>query len=136
MKMKTTFAVLGATVLLLPAAATAATFNYVDSMGMVRSIEADSSMQAIANAPNIHPRSGVAIDRGLVDVGDDVAVGGSGDASMSGSNRYHYVTVNGEVRTVTANSAMEVLNMNDIHPHSGAAVDTGMIEAGMDVPGT
>lgn len=134
--MKKTFAILGAAVLFSPVAATAATYNYVDMTGMVESIEANSPMAAMALATDIHPRSGVAIDQGLLDEGDDVAIGGSGDASMGGTaGTYHYVTVNGEVNTVSASSASQVMMMSDIHPHSGVAADQGLLNDGMDVPG-
>lgn len=134
--MKKAFAMLGAAVLLSPVAATAATYNYVDTMGNVDSVEANSPMAAMAIAGDIHPRSGVALDDGDLDSG--TAIGGSGDASVSGGTpgTYHYVTVNGEVNTVSASSASQVMMMSDIHPHSGVAVDQGILQDGTDVPGT
>jgi hypothetical protein len=132
--MKKVFAMLGAAVLISPVVATAATYNYVDMTGMVESIEASSPMQAMTLATDIHPRSGVALDEDDMDAG--TAIGGSGDTSGGTANTYHYVTVDGEVKTVSAPSAAQVLMMSDIHPHSGVAVDEGLLDEGTDVPGT
>lgn len=45
--------------LVVPAAASAAMYAYVNQAGEVRTVEATDANTAITIAPNIHPRSGV-----------------------------------------------------------------------------
>jgi major membrane immunogen (membrane-anchored lipoprotein) len=123
--MKTTFAVLGAAILLSPAVM-AATYSYVDAQGMVRSTQADSAAQALT-VSNIHPRSGVAIESGAM-------IGGSVDATNPDESMYAYVDTTGTIRMVSADSAAEALMTSGIHPHSGVAANAN-VNVGADVPG-
>jgi hypothetical protein len=55
--------------------ASAATYAYVDAVGEVKSVVADTWMAAIISAPNIHKNSGVMLLRTAADftiIGDDV----------------------------------------------------------------
>lgn len=60
----------------IPAAAFAATFAYVDQAGDVRTVEAATPQAALVTAPNIADRSGVMLLDSTEDtevVGDDVS---------------------------------------------------------------
>lgn len=59
-------------VMILPVFANAASYAYVDATGEVKSVTADTWMNAITIAPNIHPHSGVLL---LSDAGDFTIVG-------------------------------------------------------------
>lgn len=50
---------IAALLLVLPALSDAATFAYVNQNNEVTSMQAATALQALATAPNIHPRSGV-----------------------------------------------------------------------------
>lgn len=110
----------------IPALTFAATYHYVTVEGDVEAVEANTAAEALMTAPNIHPNSGVAIDRGLLEENDDVdvPVGGTG-----GANMYAYVSVTGEVKVITASSPSAAISAAyDIHPHSGVAIVVDMDE--------
>jgi hypothetical protein len=125
----------GAAFLLTPLASFAATYHYVDTSGTVRTVSADNAAQAYAQAYNIAPHSGVTLDTGVLDSGDTVTGTNTGTASGS-VNEFHYVDANGVVRTVTATTPSQALNVaTGIDVHSGVAVDRGVLDSGDTVPG-
>lgn len=134
--------ILGAAVLLSPAAAFAATYHYVDQFGVVQSVEADSASEAFMLATNIDENSGVTLDTGTLDEGEMVAVDatvtGGGEVLGTGGadyDSYVYVDVTGTVQSVEADSAMEAFidAAPVIHPNSGVAIDLGIVEVGEEV---
>ena len=119
---KTFLALAGLLVVGIPLFSFAATYHYVSVEGDVEAVEANSAAEALMTAPNIHPNSGVAIDRGFLEANDDVdvVVGGTG-----GADTYAYVDSTGQVRTITAQSpAAAIAGATNIHPQSGVAIVT------------
>ncbi|HEU4677774.1 MAG TPA: hypothetical protein VFS75_03610 [Candidatus Paceibacterota bacterium] len=134
---------------MFPLLSSAATYHYVDQSGVVRDVEAPNAQTAIMIAPDRDPHSGVAIDEGDIEPGMEVAsvagsdAGGSnGNGSDNGSlngtggpNTWHYVTDAGLTATVEAPSPeVALMRATNIDPHSGVAIDEGMIEDGEFVP--
>jgi hypothetical protein len=136
--------ILVAAAVLLPAASFAATYNYVDTSGSVRTVSADSATAAIAVAPDRAAHSGVAIDNGVVAgsvAGASTSAGtgtpGVPSTGLAANGNYDYVNVSGMVKTVSAGSPQEALfAAGDIAMHSGVAADTGTLQDGTTVPGT
>lgn len=119
---KTLLALAGVVAVTVPAVTLAQTYHYVSVEGDIEAIEADTAAEALVMAPDIHPNSGVAEDRGLLEEGmdADVPVGGTG-----GANMYAYVDITGEVETITApNPSVAITAPADIHPNSGVAIVT------------
>jgi len=124
--------------LVLPAVSLAATYHYVDTSGTVRSVEATSATDAMNNAVNMAPHSGVALDQGVLDSGDKVTGGGTMSTGNSTpvANQYHYVDVTGTVRNITASSPAQALALAvNKDPHSGVIADAGVLESGDSVNG-
>lgn len=121
----------------------ASTYYYVDMDGEVRTTTADNAIEARMTADDIDPNSGVllapaASNNPLVDIdtNEDVEV----DTTTYDVGVYYYVDMNGEVRTVVADTAVEArMTADDIDPNSGvlaapAASNPNVhIEAGEDV---
>lgn len=100
-----------------PAIMFAATYNYVDVSGNVQTVVAGSASEAMADATNIHPRSGVAIASGAF-----VDVGGSAEAPVvsGGTMTYQYVNTSGEIVDVEAMNALQAFDRAvNIAPRSG-----------------
>lgn len=121
---------LSTALLLLPLASFAATYDYIDANGIVQSVQAGSANEAMARATNMDLHSGVKLDAGALDVGDNVfGVGGSGDAS--GTHLYHYIDRNGIVQDVRARNEVEAMGLAvNMDPHSGVKLDQGMLQQG------
>lgn len=110
---KTPFlAVIAAMGLLLavPLGVQAITYHYIDIEGEVQTIEAGNASEALnvarVNGPTIH--SGVKVDAGILDEGDTFA------------NIYHYVDINGNLKSIQAASMDAALFLaTDKHPQSG-----------------
>ena len=87
--------------------ASAQEYTYVDTASNLRVEEANGPMQAIAQAEDIHPRSGV--------------VEGRLDANTtSDGETYLYINTEGELRSTVSTDPMIVINTaEDIHPRSG-----------------
>jgi hypothetical protein len=129
----------------LPMLSYAATFHYVDLTGEIGSIEAPNASVALATAPDIHPNSGVVLDAGLLEEGDNAfAFGVGGDADVAGVSisvvsdgliTFQYVDVNGDVDSVEARNATEAMLLADnIHPNSGVYIaETNPIPESVDV---
>lgn len=121
-----TFALL-AGIATLPLTSLAATYYYVDTTSEVGSVEANSASQAlVASDADRAPHSGVVIDRGFLETGDDVQ--GEVAGASTGLTLYDYVDVFGKVEDVAAVNAEQALMLAaDIHPHSGV-VNTEMTD--------
>jgi hypothetical protein len=124
----------------LPLLTSAQTYHYVTQSGITADVDASSATEALVTAPNIAYNSGVAIDRGLIKPGMDIdnpasvttaPYGVGGDAEVQ---TYFYVDVNGIVKSVIApNAAIAISKASDIAPHSGVALDQGLLQAGLPV---
>lgn len=116
-KFKTTLIALAISA--LPVLALASTYQYVDTGGNLRSVEANSPTQALATAPNLHIHSGVMLVSGNATVvqlpNTGTVVVGTGNGSF-----YRYVDTNGNLRGVWATSAAAALvTAPNIGMHSG-----------------
>jgi len=110
-----TLAVLG-----LPAVSLANTYQYVDSGGVLRSMQANSAVQALATAPNIGLHSGVV----LVTIGG-TGTGGSYESVTTGNTFYQFIDRNGKIQSVNAASASIALaSAPNIAPNSGVILVT------------
>jgi hypothetical protein len=133
---------LGAAALaLVPFTSMAATYHYVNTSGETASVEAPDAQTALAIAPDRHPNSGVAIDEGMIDDGEDVtapAASASGDTSLygtGGADTYSYVNQAGVTAMVTApNPETALVTAPNIDEHSGVVIYVGDIEPGTPVP--
>ncbi len=101
-----------ASVLAVPAATIAATYNYVDTSGNISAVSANSAAEALT-VSNLAPHSGVML-------------AGSGGLTMTGfvpvtggASTYAYVDVNGNISSVNANSAAQALTASNIASNSG-----------------
>lgn len=116
----------------LPGIAFAENYFYINTSGSVQAVTAASPEAALALATNKAPRSGVAVDMGVLDVGDSV----SGGQTMSDGHQYHYIDQSGTVRTITAMSPAHAFSLAvGIASHSGVALDAGVLHAGDSVSG-
>jgi len=90
----------------------AATYDFVDSSGNLRSVTANSSSEALLIAPNIGLHSGVVLHNG-----SNPVVVYTGSVS---SGQYLYVNSSGIAVAVNANSVAEAFaRAINISPHSG-----------------
>lgn len=135
-------------VALLPFTTSAATYHYVTVDGETASVEAASPEDAFAQARDIAPHSGVALDAGYIEPGMEVPSvalsvgteepmvnGGEEVLGTGGSNTFHYVTTEGVTATVQADNPETALAIApDRAQNSGVAIDEGLIEEGMTVP--
>ena len=129
---------------LVPLISSAATYHYVDVEGETATVEAPNANTAIEIAPNRHPHSGVAIDRGEIEPGTDVTsgvvAGASTDTSVSifgtgGAATYAYVNQSGMTAMVNASSPeTALLRAPNIDENSGVVIYVGDIEPGTPVP--
>jgi hypothetical protein len=120
--MKKLFIVASALALGFPVAAFAATYDYVDTTGTMRTIVADSAAQALAIAPNIALHSGVAIHTGTIASASLPTVLGVSFTPSGFLHTYQYVDIAGNMRTVQAGSPAEALQIApNIAPNSGVA---------------
>jgi hypothetical protein len=120
-KITATLAVL--TMLVLPTVSFANTYLYVDSGGRLQSMQANSSTEALATAPNIKFNSGVM----LVSAGEFIGgIGGSFESPVNLSGTfYQFVDVNGNIQSINAGSSAEALaNAVNIAPNSGVILVT------------
>ena len=112
----------------------ATTYMYVDVNGDLRTIEADSAAEAIAEAPARDPNSGVILASEMT---GSVAIGGgngtvvSGDAgndvAAPGETGFVYVDTQGNLRTVYARTAAEaIIEAEGRDPNSGVIVASNM----------
>lgn len=114
----------------VPTLAQAAAYNYVDSAGNVGVVMADTWTSALASAPGIHPRSGVA----LVNSAD--GVGGTLEGViLPDIERYQYVNQRGEVKSTEAMSPAQAFEQaENIALHSGVILaEEDPIPAGEEV---
>jgi len=102
---------------IIPAAAFAATFDYVNTAGNIAAISANSPAEAL-NASDIAPASGVMLAAGNTTMTGFVSVS-SGPLQV-----YTYINVNGYSSQVTAASAAQALTVGDIAPGSGVMLFT------------
>lgn len=118
-----TLAVLG-----LASSALAATYQYVDTSGNLRSVEANSPEQAIAIAPNIALHSGVALSSGTAFLTGTYTGNYTGSGVVTNQDTgitysvttYQYVNTSGQVQAIQATSAEQAFEMAvNIAPHSG-----------------
>ncbi|MDP3880698.1 MAG: hypothetical protein Q8Q32_00760 [bacterium] len=94
----------------LASVAMAATYQYVDVNGNLLTIVADNPTEAINNAPNRAPSSGVVlVSSASLSSGTVLGVSTLTATVTSGTELYAYVDVSGNVRTVVASSAAEAL---------------------------
>ncbi len=111
MKTTTTFLLAGLA-LVLPAITSAAVYQYVDTSGFVRSLEAVNAEDALRRVPALggDPRTGVMLYSGTVQNG--------GPTSATGL--YGYISANGTYKVISASSPAAALALaTDIHPQSG-----------------
>jgi hypothetical protein len=109
----------------IPALSFAHTYHYVSVSGEVKAVEADTAAEAIMTPSDIHPNSGVAIDRGLIEPGMNLNAPGV-PLGTGGGNIYAYVDITGAVETIVAQSpTMAIASATNIHPNSGVAIMTG-----------
>lgn len=109
------------TVVVLPTVSLASTYQYVDNAGKIQSVEANSSSQALAIAPNIAPHSGVILGK-IANTGTTYDPGTTTNTSGS---FYQYVDVNGNVQSVNApNASTALATAPNISPHSGVILVT------------
>ncbi len=95
---------------LIPVAAFAATYDYVNTSGTLQTVSAPNAEVAIATAPNIAPDSGVMLDNGSP-VTTTVS---------SGDPIFQYVTTAGMLATIhAANSTIAIQTAPNIAPNSG-----------------
>ena len=121
-------AVLTLTILGLTSSAFAATYQYVDTAGNLRSVEANSPEQALAIAPNIGIHSGVDLYSGTA-LNSTTYTGnytGSGLASNQdtgvtyNATTYQYVNTSGQLQTIPATNAEQAFSLaTNIAPKSG-----------------
>lgn len=121
----------------LPAATFAATYHYVDTTGTVRTVEAVNANDAFNHAANIAVHSGVTLDQGLLEAGDQIPVANAtGMTASNGMASYRYVDMTGTVREVIAASPNAALMMaTDRDPNSGVLIYQGQVHVGQAVPG-
>ncbi len=125
--------------LALPTASLAATYHYVNTSGEIQDTNAANAEQALAQAINIAPHSGVVLDMGFLNAGDSASLpGGTTTDANYPSGTYQYINVNGDVKTVVAANASEALvAATGLALHSGvvniAATGTA-ISPSADVP--
>jgi len=120
-------------IMLVPFLSSAATYHYVAVTGETASVEASSAEEAFAKAHDIAPNSGVALDMGMIEDGDEVAEGTVAGhvGATGGSNTFHYVTSDGYTASVTANDPQTALTIAPNRAsNSGVAIDDGIIEDG------
>lgn len=106
--------------LILPLVTSANTYQYVNTSGNLQTIEASTPGAAISNASNIAYNSGVI-------AGTISAIGGSYEpvTNSSGSNLYQFVDMQGNVKSIYANSAsLAIANAVNIALHSGVILVT------------
>ena len=125
---------------LTPFVSSAATFHYVNNLGITASVEAPNAETALMIAPNIKSNSGVALDEGYIESGTPVtssvlnAFGYSAPGSGQSGFLYHFVNALGVTDSVQApDAATALLTAPNIASNSGVAVDEGYIESGMKV---
>ncbi len=101
----------------------ATTYMYVDVNGNLRTIEANTAAEAIAEAPARHPNSGVIL---ASEMSGDLAIGGGGDFDgevTAGQRAYVYVDIFGNLRTVYAYTAAQAIAQAEArHPNSGVII--------------
>ncbi|MBA3733175.1 hypothetical protein H0W91_02235 [Patescibacteria group bacterium] len=102
----------------------AATYQYVDTSGNMKTIIADNPQMALANAVNIAPHSGVISTTIVSSTPVTVVVTPTTTTAVvlgiCNSNIYNYVDTSGTLQSVTASSASVALsNAINIAPHSG-----------------
>ncbi len=118
------------TLLLLPVATFAASYQYIDTGGTVRTVSAESSSEAVQLATNIDPHSGIMPASGSLSSGDNVVVTPTPTAS-DGTQLYHYIDRNGVVQDVRARSAAEAMSLAvNMDSHSGVKLDMGVLRQG------
>jgi len=97
--------------------AVAATYQYVNTAGNIQSVEADSTSQALAEATNIAPNSGVMLYVGLTTV---VVNNPDNTVSTVPYMTYQYINTVGQVQTITASTADQAFAIAiNIALHSG-----------------
>lgn len=115
-----------AVVLAVPIASLAATYQYVDNGGALRSVQADNADQAMVAATDRAPNSGVMLYSGTAMTTPSIPGGVPG--------KYHYVDNNNIVQSVMASSPEAALAAAvNIAPHSGVTLDTGVLDDGTSV---
>jgi len=114
------------TVLTLPAVSLANTYQYVDAGGRLQSVEANSTTQALATAPNIGLHSGVMlVTSTTVIVNTGTYTAPSTNSYTSTDSFYQYIDIHGAVQSMNAVSASVALaTAYNISPHSGVMLVT------------
>jgi hypothetical protein len=115
------------TALALPALSSANTYQYVDSAGVLRSTQVNTSTEALATASNIGPNSGVI----LVSMGATTVVypvtspATNTTVTNTGGSFYQFVDANGNVQSINAvNSSVALATAYNIGLHSGVVLVT------------
>jgi len=121
MKILTTTLLIGG-FMVMAVPALAATYQYVDTSGSLRTMTADNSAQALATAPNIAVHSGVMLVTGspIVTNTTTTYTGTTYTGTVSGDNEaYGYINTSGNFVTVVAKSPAEAMLASDKATHSG-----------------
>jgi hypothetical protein len=106
-------------VLLLPTISFAGNYQYIDTTGSLRSIEATNATIAINTAPSIAYNSGVR----LVTSNDTIPY--NTPVTNASRNFYQYIDTSGNIRSINASSASIALaSASNIATHSGVILVT------------
>lgn len=135
MKIKNTMtALLTIVTLSLPAVSFASTYQFIDTSGNLKSVEANSATEALNTAYHLAVHSGVILATSYSKLD---AMGGSDTSTNTayttaddykytgtgGANMYAYVKTNGDIGYITADSVSSALaNATDIMYNSGVQV--------------
>ena len=120
---KITTAFVALATMVLPVIALASTYQYVDSSGTLRSVEASSPTEALARASNIGTHSGVMLVSSNTVI---VPITYPTPIQSGNGNLYQYIDVSGNLRTVRATSAaMALTTAPNIASHSGVMLIAG-----------
>jgi hypothetical protein len=127
-------------IVLTPFISSAATFYYVNTLGMTDSVEAPDAETALVLASDRKADSGVTLDEGYIEPGMLVpaAVADSVDilalTNLQSETTFHFVNKLGLTDSVEAPNADTALVIApNIASNSGVAIDQGDIEEGMRV---
>jgi hypothetical protein len=109
MKFTTLLATASAVAIMLPVAAFAATYQYVGTNGALETITADTADQALVNAPDIAPHSGVIlVTPTVMVVGTPAVVTTAATSTSSVSGVMSTTTVMSQTMPVTGMSSTTV----------------------------
>ncbi|MCI0619623.1 hypothetical protein L0Y40_01140 [Candidatus Wolfebacteria bacterium] len=131
----------------LPLLSYGATYTYVATTGDVKTVEAQTAEEAMVQASDRAPNSGVALDSGAAlateaqvfgvgGIGGNIAPSTTIDVDGDGTLRYQYITVTGNVDSVEAVNAEQALALPvDLALHSGVVrAETNPIPESAVVP--